>query len=739
MEQFQISSSPRHLRYVYFVKSDIDHEKLVSLIVRNHNMWGGRYNPIVPVKNGVISERYIQMLSHLDPDYVVFEEGIDVDSIKRLRIFSPAKYVPLNDSVPVGVNVNCLHSYSQRTLAAKKLVYVGSEKTPKAYTDFTKINLGVGSETTWGGVFEAHFEPNIIVLNGEEVNSWFELLFVHQPISMLQPSTKRAYVNLFRPKDFSYEKRLEIVVSKDTSSVSDLLYFWNRKLFKDQSVVFLTLDQLKFFLKDSYFQKAIVKWTWYDVCRFVSSSLTPDELKRLLNGTIDEIMKSKQVEFSSMEEFPFEVLDSSYIYESSHRKTMTTQLLNSSKGLYFSPKPDFDTGNGVYAIDTKIRNFEYSFHSEVLYPSTTETRYIFDQVDGRVNRGRNLTIYTNGDWTKDLISNITVPSFDKLIRQLIVLPVIDGERTENDNVGIIGPNDTSDKLLAFLKIFESQFSVIDDFLSDVFWVDVFKSLSLSKSPVGDSLKFCELKERAIKFLTRKGIKLEKKEQGPYNHENMDLGLRDTLEELCLYRVFFKGFTIKCNNCSSYHWYSLDEVGSSMKCKGCQELLDVPVEPAFSYQLNKLVKNNFYEANGNSDGNLTVIRTLISLYNRSHRSFNYSPQINLYTRENYRSPIGDLDIVCLSDGKLIIGEAKHNSSEFKADSNKCLKTLVLVAKSIRPDTIVLSCSIDTSGRIEKAKQGLIHLFEKWPYTPEIATIVLDKPSDFHVGGHRYFRY
>jgi hypothetical protein len=196
------------------------------------------------------------------------------------------------------------------------------------------------------------------------------------------------------------------------------------------------------------------------------------------------------------------------------------------------------------------------------------------------------------------------------------------------------------------------------------------------------------------------------------------------------------------------------VSETVKCKGCLEEFPLPIEPKFAYKLNDLIKNNILRTEIQSDGklsvvpdgNLTVIRTLVSMYRKSLYSFDYSPQINLFSNHSNK-PCTDIDIVCLTDGELIIGEAKHTSAAFSADNNKSLKSLAEIAKAIRPDKIILSCYDNPKGRLskgklddgklEKAKQGLIHIFNKWEYQPEIETLHLYPPDDIHLDGYRYF--
>jgi hypothetical protein len=331
-----------------------------------------------------------------------------------------------------------------------------------------------------------------------------------------------------------------------------------------------------------------------------------------------------------------------------------------------------------------------------------------------------------------------------LAHQLIIHPVINGQTVRNP-FAYIGQHDDSNKLNAFIRLFKGDLHTIESYFSDEFWVGIFEVLSTSEKAAGDSISFQQILENCkAKFLSKGIIELNeegkikgKREDTNLNEENLIIGLKYTIDELCHYRLFLKGYRIKCPHCSSKFWYSIDNVGESLTCIGCHNNYDLPVEPDFAYKLNDLVKNNIFSTSTSRDGNLTVIRTLTALSEQSSRSFGYSPQINLYSDVRTKDVCGEIDIFCISDGKLIIGEAKHDSKAFTANKNKSLESLVNIAKAIRPDRIILSCYQDTNDKLAKAKQGVVHFFKKWDYQPEIETILLPEPDDFHFQGSRYF--
>jgi hypothetical protein len=119
---------------------------------------------------------------------------------------------------------------------------------------------------------------------------------------------------------------------------------------------------------------------------------------------------------------------------------------------------------------------------------------------------------------------------------------------------------------------------------------------------------------------------------------------------------------------------------------------------------------------------------------------FSPQINLYVNLENKKPYTDIDIACISEGKLIIGEAKHNSSAFfekNKEGNNSLDTLVEISKDIFPDKIILSCYENPSKKLEKAKKTIEGKFYQYDYTPDIEIISLRKPDDFNLGNNSYF--
>ena len=119
----------------------------------------------------------------------------------------------------------------------------------------------------------------------------------------------------------------------------------------------------------------------------------------------------------------------------------------------------------------------------------------------------------------------------------------------------------------------------------------------------------------------------------------------------------------CSRCNNTDWYSISEISDSFKCKRCSnmqlflkdnwKLKGLPPEPKWHFKLDEVLfqglKNNMH---------VTVL-TLNKLLQGCKRSFIYIPEIEISYNNDVKSK-KELDICCLCDGKIILGECKINN-------------------------------------------------------------------------------
>ena len=123
-----------------------------------------------------------------------------------------------------------------------------------------------------------------------------------------------------------------------------------------------------------------------------------------------------------------------------------------------------------------------------------------------------------------------------------------------------------------------------------------------------------------------------------------------------------------------------------------------------YRVNEIITNNLLnDLTSNSkdfNGNYIVLSALQYLKMHSRSGFSYCSPLEYRDSKKWA---GDIDIIALQDGKLIIGEAKNNAKEF----GKEIKQLSWLANTIEPDAIMLAYNIGklVPERLEQLKKSI----------------------------------
>lgn len=744
MDQYQLSCRPRHLRYMYFIDVGYSYEKMLKLMHHNQRHWGGRYNPIIPVKDGTIVQGYVDLIKYYDPDIIFYTENVDPDYLKKLRLFNPTGFFSLDEQPRKEdlLGVDALYFISLYNAKSNVLMPEALWKTESLLLDFYRTNFGLTSNGIVSD-YEITKNYNQIIINGANFSSLNEIIHTQKPINQANLSKRNLNTSIIRALKDAYYNSFEIVIAKDKTSSADLFYYWNRQLFQCYGIIYLTVEELLMLCQDKFFGGVLYDLSSETTIDVVSISLSKEEIEELIKVNLNPIAFNRRFQHKAVDRFPFEITDGNGLYEREYGEETSIQTVVSENALLFIPKLSFTDKVGFYpqqwAIDLEIKKSSSSSQHHLKFPLTTDTRFIVKQVKGRIKKSRSVSFFIHNQVNSSGVVDISVPTFPRLLRQLISDPIFQGEAQKTKYI-TLGPHDSSNKLSAFIKAFNSNFDEIHEYFTDKFWVDIFEELCQSEKVAGDTITFQEILDRCKGIFAEAGNPLSKKGETYRNEENLSLGLKSKINDLCDMGVFLQGFKLKCTTCSSSFWYHIKEVDTEIECKGCLEHFKLPIEPKFSYKLSDLTRNNIFQTKTQRDGNLTVIRTLVSLGARGHYyAFDYSPQVNLYDDYHTKKPCSEIDIVCCVDGSFIVGEAKHNSNEFRANDHKSLKSLIEVATAIYPDKVILSCYLDESGRLEKAKQFLEHHFKNLDYSPLVETLLLHQPDYFNLGGNSYWYY
>lgn len=161
-------------------------------------------------------------------------------------------------------------------------------------------------------------------------------------------------------------------------------------------------------------------------------------------------------------------------------------------------------------------------------------------------------------------------------------------------------------------------------------------------------------------------------------------LRRSLSYLLDRKVFYRGHEWVCQRCSHRNWVDIDGLRNIVPCVVCEESHLVPVDLELDLRLNE-----FLAACLREHDTLTVISALDALQDTAQTSFLFHPQTNLY--RDYPENQGDridreVDLVCMLDGQLVIGEAKANVNLIRPSD---IADMATAAKEVGADVIVLA--------------------------------------------------
>jgi len=733
--QYHLSTRYRHFRYLFFVESSWSLDNLKKLIHTNLKLWGGRYNPIIPVYNNIISEEYLEVIKHYDPDFIGYTSNVNPEIIKNLNIFNPEKYFNLDnphENRIQGVNASYLLEDQLNKEIAAQISY-----NQDGLDSFYLLNFNITKDT---------YAPKFVNNVGEAIalNPYLSIcnyLVKRKPIFRSLLSTLNINTTILRDETLS-SNQFELIISKENGAIEDYFYFWNRQLFvlnnNELKQLIVTEKELEVLLLDTSFGEMLYSFASNNNTNAIlitSFSLPQEEIQNIIAIKLKPIYNYISFDYKKHEAFPFKILDAGGLYERNYGENILKQSFLSNNGLLHFPKLSFSNNvpsANKWVVDIEIEKIADHSRRVEKFPKHTEHQYFF-KLKGRINKQNNISLFV--DNTNQSLE-FNVPSFNQRIHQLLRAPKINGQKVDT-KFSDFGIGDSGAKLSSFIKLFDGNLPDIGAFLEDKFWFQIVYNLSSNTRTEGNAISFIELKSQCIIDMEKDGIKLDTE---TYQNEiNLEEGLRNTMSEWCKKKIFFIGYIVKCTSCSSKFWYSISEVSDHINCKGCQESNLLPAETPFSYKLNELVKNNICRVDMNGkiqpDGNLTVIRTLLTLNRRSYMSFSFSPQIDLYSSLTpATNPISDLDIVCEMDGKLFLGEAKHSVSGFAEEKRKSLNSLIELAKAVIPETIIISCTDDSKEKLKTEKDYLVHHLSGLPV--EVEAIKTYEPT-YNFDSYRYF--
>lgn len=176
----------------------------------------------------------------------------------------------------------------------------------------------------------------------------------------------------------------------------------------------------------------------------------------------------------------------------------------------------------------------------------------------------------------------------------------------------------------------------------------------------------------------------------------DKAAQAAIELLVTAQVFHRGFIFKCRFCRNADWFSLDEVLQSFKCKRCARIQGISAqnywygdhEPGWFYKLDEIVYQ-FLRHNG-----YVTVLALNYLKEKANESFLYTPDMEIAKR-GATDVFMELDILCIPDGMLLIGEAKKEDrlGNSKQEEIDAVRRYDRLAEQIGAESLVFATFAD----------------------------------------------
>ena len=169
----------------------------------------------------------------------------------------------------------------------------------------------------------------------------------------------------------------------------------------------------------------------------------------------------------------------------------------------------------------------------------------------------------------------------------------------------------------------------------------------------------------------------------------------------------RGVLLRCTSCGYKSLYPIEHVGQQFECARCFTTQVYESNPLWLYKLPEVVFQGFEH---NMQVPLLALRYLMQT---SKHAFEWLPDSNISWYEQEREQSRNIDLICLCDGKLYIGEAKSNNEI----DNKQFSFYEEVCKKVEIDGIIFATSQTEWGR---GTRDRIRNVKKW-FKREVMTL------------------
>ncbi len=182
-------------------------------------------------------------------------------------------------------------------------------------------------------------------------------------------------------------------------------------------------------------------------------------------------------------------------------------------------------------------------------------------------------------------------------------------------------------------------------------------------------------------LGKKNAKYQDEKTSPKKRREMKVQaeeeVREEMDDLIELGILLMGFYLRCPSCGFAEWRAIDETSQNLNCRGCNNSYTLSAQHKWSYRINSLVQAGIAK-----HGLVPVVLALSNLSQRARHFFAFYPSLDVFS-PGRQTAFTDIDLLCVVDGRLILGECKESSLGFKT---KDFDNMLKVGKALRPAEI-----------------------------------------------------
>jgi hypothetical protein len=746
---YSIYIDKRPLKIAFLIDPKSELEVVDTIIQYNQGKWGGRYNPIIICDGKSITNEWWQFLLAYDPDVIKSMVPLSDEIIQRFETLLSPYHIDVphrQQSSKASVHVqdeglSILPTPENIALASRSfdgnanLVLFEVDKLKDAQLKrFICNNFGTYSHTL---DIDRALSGNKVKSFNIDGNDSLALAFEHLSTfeRFVYPIQVCSLPNYFSDIDTNNisDEAFTVIIG---DSLEDMVFSWNRPLYipgwkRNQLMQAWIPTRLA---NDNNIESGLKKWlqratdpsgSTHERVNFISFSLNQKELERYADRLTKDLWFMKNV--SSLSQIPTPNYRDNYPFLRLKEGMELHRAVGEEEQIVMK-EPDVMEGvmGGEYWVaDTYIQlksdlfknfvnkdwwyqlpNRNILAHQMFRKPSRISAKGLPSVIIKRGENELNINLLSNSAVLRSLLVVENFPAYTNDPRQKFASkPFYNVERSDKGRY-----------LTGFLDIFDGLFNA-NHVLQEVYWRRMFDLLSAHDSGK-DEQKEQEVinklqkkpqeyfeKPEGIKWLANYTMQLAKsltisnkelpferfdeeakKELEDYNaldknkFEYDPEDVKDAVTDLMENEVLIAGIKSHCPKCGIANWHKFDDVSQFLDCFGCGNQFTLEAEAKWHYKLNHLVlSGHVYH------GLTPVVLVLGQMLEESGTSFMIFPSLCLYNKGDEK-PAGELDIICVQDGKFIIGEVKQSIGGFTPSDFEKMNKL---AKLIHPDRVIFS--------------------------------------------------